>query len=146
MQDQRKRPLGVTIIAILSIIGGILLFFAGIAIMIGAAFFPLIQQDISNELPPSYRIFFSQIGLWAFGGFSTGLGIAFIILAIGLLKRKSWAWTGMLVVQIIGIISDILFLFIAGYDVVSTIIGLAISGIIIYYLYRSNVKAYFGKK
>jgi multisubunit Na+/H+ antiporter MnhB subunit len=60
----------------------------------------------------------------AFGGVILAIAIASFVVAYGLLKGLGWAWTVTVILSIISII---------------------ISGIILYYLYRPHVKAYFGK-
>jgi len=78
------------------------------------------------------------------------IGIAFIILAIayfvmayGLWKGKTWAWAISLILAGIGIILGIASL--VSKNGSGAIIQIIINGIIIYYLYRPNVKAFFGK-
>ncbi len=53
-----------------------------------------------------------------------------------------WGWTGAVGLSIIGIIDSIMNI-IAGYW--PSIFTLILSGIILYYLYRPHVMAYFGK-
>lgn len=112
MEKQQNRPLGVTIIAILMIIVGIL------SVVFGAIFFLV-------------------------GGFvPVAVGIASIAMAYGLWKGKRWAWTITLILSAIGVISGIASIAIGN---VGGIVSVIIYGVIIYYLYRPNVKAFFGK-
>ena len=74
-------------------------------------------------------------------------------------KRKGWAWTIAVILTIIAIVIEIVSvvsasLVSASYfsdlnalvsGIIAHIIGIAINGVILYYLYRPNVKAYFGK-
>ena len=119
--NQQSRPLGVSIIAALQILGGI--------IYIAAAFL------------------FGSIGLMGGGGMDAmggsfvtaifvGIAIPCFIMSWGLLKGKSWAWTITLILTIIGLVMSIISL---------NIIGVIIDVIILYYLFRPHVKAYFGK-
>jgi hypothetical protein len=62
------------------------------------------------------------------------------MLAYGLWKGRSWAWTWTFVFSIIGLIVSII-----GIAVGIGIIGVVIYAVIIYYLTRSRVKAFFGK-
>ena len=87
------------------------------------------------------------------------VGIGYLVVSYGLLKAKRWAWIVTVILTIIAIITQVT-------SVISTstlteslatditallsgitahIIGIAINGIILYYLYRPNVKAFFGK-
>ena len=113
MESQKDRPLGVTIIAILTIIGGILFLFSGLVLLI--------------------------IGI---GIILLALGIAYFIMAYGLWNGRGWAWTITLILSVIGIIIAIVS---TAAGNVATIINVIIYAIVIYYLYRPNVKAFFGK-
>jgi uncharacterized membrane protein HdeD (DUF308 family) len=113
MENQRHRPLGITIIAILAIIAGISSIAVGVPLLV------------------------VLIGI----GFII-LGIVYLAVAYGLWKGKKWAWTVTLIVSVISIIIGIASLATGN---VGAIIQIIISAVIIYYLYRPNVKAYFGK-
>ena len=120
VSDQKVRPTGVTILAILEIISGIS------AIGAGSMF-----ATMSGMM---------GIDVAAYAGAVSGgmiaLGIASFIMAWGLLKGKSWAWTITLILTIIGLASN---------AVSFNVIGIIINAIVLYYLYRPHVKAYFGK-
>ena len=113
MESQKHRPLGVTLIAILTIIGGIIFLASGLVLLL--------------------------IGI---GIILLALGIAYLVMAYGLWKGKGWAWTITLILSAIGIIVAIVSVAAGN---VSAIISIIIQGIVIYYLYRPNVKAFFGK-
>jgi uncharacterized membrane protein HdeD (DUF308 family) len=113
MENQKHRPLGVTIIAILTIIGGIIFLASGLVLLI--------------------------VGI---GIVLLALGIAYLVMAYGLWKGKGWAWTITLILSVIGIILGIVSIAAGN---IGAIIGIIINGVVIYYLYRPNVKAFFGK-
>jgi uncharacterized membrane protein HdeD (DUF308 family) len=113
MESQKHRPLGVTVIAILTIIGGIIFLVSGLVLLI--------------------------IGI---GIILLALGIAYLVMAYGLWKGKGWAWTITLILSAIGIIVAIVSIATGN---VGAIISIIINGVIIYYLYKPNVKAFFGK-
>jgi uncharacterized membrane protein (DUF2068 family) len=71
------------------------------------------------------------------------LGFAYFVMAYGLLKGKRWAWTITLILSVIGIILSISTIFVRAN--VGAIIHITINAVVIYYLYRPNVKAFFGK-
>ncbi|MGI0052005.1 MAG: DUF7144 family membrane protein [Nitrososphaeraceae archaeon] len=130
----QHRPTGITIIAILMIIGGIILLFTGITpLFLG----PLISIDISD-----YQ--FSQLGLLiTIGGLVlVGLGIASLIVSWGLLKGKRWARTITLIISFIAIIFAIISLVSSGE--LTHVISIIIYGIIIYYMFTNKVKLFFG--
>ena len=152
---ETKRPVGVTIIAILAIIGGILLLFGGIAFV---ALAPILSQintidDDSNSsfslningtdvtVPKNaFLIFGGFLGI--IGGALIVIGIAGFVVAWGPLIGKGWAWIVTIIVAIISIILNLIVVISGGLE---NIIGLIIYGIIIYYLYRPSVKSYFGR-
>lgn len=113
MESQKYRPLGVTIIAILTAIGGIVFLASGAALLI--------------------------IGI---GIIFLVLGVAFLVVAYGLWRGKRWAWTTTLILSVIGIIVAIASLAVGN---MGAIVSIIIHGVVIYYLYRPNVKSFFGK-
>ena len=138
----KKRPTGVTIIAILIIIGGILLLLAGIAgVVVGSL---SISQIIG-------------LGFVIIGAIILAVGIGYLVVSYGLLKGKKWSWTITVVLLFIGIAINVVSIIIFGYFTFDTdtssflttnsgsIAGIIISVIILYYLYRPHVKSYFGK-
>ena len=125
MESQKQRPLGVTIIAILTAIGGIVFLATGIA---GVVASPFVSE-------------FSGLSA-ATGIISLLLGIAYLVMAYGLWKGKRWAWTITLILSVIGIILAVASIAVGN---VGAIVSIIIHGIVIYYLYRPNVKAFFGK-
>ncbi|HZB98413.1 MAG TPA: hypothetical protein VE226_00265 [Nitrososphaeraceae archaeon] len=138
----KKRPTGVTVIAILIIIGGILLLLAGIAgVVVGSL---SISQIIG-------------LGFVIIGAIILAVGIGYLVVSYGLLKGKRWSWTITMVLLFIGIAINVVSIIIFGYFTFDTdtssflitnsgsIAGIIISVIILYYLYRPHVKSYFGK-
>jgi hypothetical protein len=84
-----------------------------------------------------------------FGAFGTAIGAVLVAIAIvsfvvayGLLKGRGWAWTVTVILSIISIVWNAITIATANYG---GIVSIIISGIILYYLYRPHVKAYFGK-
>ena len=132
-QQQKHRPLGVTIIAILTIIGGIAFLASGITAVTVAPFLSGTGTNNTNMLA----------GLSAVTGAALlTLGLAYFVMALGLLKGKGWAWSLTVVLSCIGI----------ALGLVSTVTGnigaifnVVINGVILYYIYRPYVKSFFGK-
>ncbi len=82
----------------------------------------------------------------AFGAVLVALAIVSFIVAYGLLKGKGWAWTVTLILSIISIVFNAISIAAtAATNLIGGIISIIISAVIIYYLYRPHVKAYFGK-
>jgi hypothetical protein len=130
---ERSRPRGIVIIAILMIISGIISVIIGLSSLV----FGLALSGISElELPGFAAIF---IGV---GAFTLALGIATLIVSWGLLKGKGWAWLLTVIIAIISIIGSIVSI---ASGSIWHIILLIIYGAIVYYMFRPDVKAYFGR-
>jgi len=186
LAKQIKRPIGVTIIAILTIVGGIILTFGGISLLAFGAFFTSVpidvfiseqlqrqqeqlqlqqqqQQQQQQELQNAAELqalaqFLGGIGI-AIGAILLAVGIGYLVVSYGLLKGKGWAWIITVILTIIAIAVQIVSgvtasMFNASFiddtnsfatGIIAQIVGIAINGVILYYLYRPNVKAFFGK-
>ena len=70
------------------------------------------------------------------------LGIAYFVMAYGLWNGRRWAWTITLIISGIGVIVGIASIIIGNFG---SIISIIINSAIIYYLYRPDVKTFFGK-
>jgi uncharacterized membrane protein (DUF2068 family) len=121
----KNRPLGVTIVAILAIIGGIFFIIGGLA--------PLAIAAIVPEF---------SVLLIGIGSILIAIGIGYLVVSYGLMKAKGWAWSITLVLSYVGIVFGIIS--IIGGNFLS-IIHLIISIVIIWYLYKSQIKSFFGK-
>jgi hypothetical protein len=78
----------------------------------------------------------------AIGAVLLAIAIASFVVAYGLLKGLGWAWTVTVILSIISIVFNAISIATGN---LSAIISIIINGIILYYLYRPYVKAYFGK-
>jgi hypothetical protein len=154
--EKMHRPLGVTIIAILTIISGILLLLGGVSLIAIGALISVTPVDTSATTTNSQPIaqFLSVL---------LAIGIGYLVMFLGLLKGRGWAWTITIILLLIGIAiqmistatgavfnaslssssNDATNSVISG--IIGSIIGIAIDVVIVYYLYRPHVKAYFGK-
>jgi hypothetical protein len=173
LTEKVNRPIGVTIIAILTIIIGIIAIFVGVSLVAFGAFFsvsPPISLSESNnnttitdDVPLQLVQFFGVISAIV-GAVLLAIGIGYIVMSYGLLKGKGWGRTITIILIIIGIGIQVLSaitgpVFIASIvntddadasnslieGIICSIIGIAISILIQYYLYRRYVKTYFGK-
>ena len=127
------RPMGITILAVLSAIGGVLSILAGIALIglggVGAA-------------STGQAALFGMGAI--FGLLILASGIASLAFAYGAWTLQPWAWTLGVALQILSIALAV-FAVIGGSDISSQIIGVAISAIILYYLMQPSIKAAFGR-
>ena len=137
------RPLGVTVIAILNIISGIVMILAGIGLAAAGAILPAMTSIDPNAQGQLAVAGFLGVAGAFLGGIMIILGIISFIVAWGLLKGKAWAWIVTVILSVISIIIAIISLFGGNFG---SIISIIISGVIIYYMFRPHVKAYFGRK
>ena len=149
----KSRPTGVTIIAVLNIIGGVIMLLIGIGLAVAGAIIPFVPQSEFQQQQQNLTagdIDLSQIppslvggGLLAIGGILIAIGILSFVVSYGLLKGRTWAWTLTVVLSIISIVLNVISIAAGN---IASIVSVIISGIILYYLFRPHVKAYFGKK
>ena len=118
---KRIRPFGVTLLAILVIISGVIA-------IVGGIFFATIASLLDIDFLGAMS------GIVA--GILVAIGIASFVMAWGLLDGRPWAWTATLVLTIISIIFEL---------ASANFVGLIIDAIVLYYLFRPHVKAFFGK-
>lgn len=113
------RPLGVTILAILQLLGGILGVLGGFGSIALAALVP--------EL---------ELLMMALGAILLIVGLVGLIVGWGLYTMKSWAWMLAMILNIINIIMAVI-----SFDIVSLIIPV----IIVLYLNQPDIKSRFGR-
>ena len=143
-ETNSNRPIGVTIIAILIIIGGIVLLIGGLLFLAFAGILSSIENSSNSSIGIATLISLPlSLGMVI-------IGIIYLIVSYGLLKGKGWAWIITIIVIIIELIIQIVSAVITGLvsssidaALTSHIIGIIISGVIIFYLYTPNVRAYF---
>ena len=131
------RPTGVTILAVLSAIGGVFGLLAGVAL--------LGLGGIAAGATGNAAFF----GLGAFAGIITvAIAIAQLAFAYGAWTLQPWAWSLGVVLSLVSIVWSVVGA-ISGGDIVSGLIAqaipIAISAIILYYLNTPGVKAAFGR-
>jgi multisubunit Na+/H+ antiporter MnhG subunit len=147
-ENKNNRPTGVTILAILQIIVAIVLL-AGALGMFGVAALSGIEEvkDAIGEEVPEWFVDNAAVFFGAIGAIFLILAIIGFILGYGYLKGIGWTWTVGIIIAVLSIIGDILQTLgdRSADALISAVIGIVFSLIIIYYLTRPNVKAFFGK-
>ncbi len=86
---------------------------------------------------PELSIVFLSIG-----SVLIAIGIGYLAVSYGLLKGRGWAWSIALILSYIGIVIAIISILSGN---LISVINLAINIAIVYFLYRPQVKAFFGK-
>jgi len=140
-----ERPAGVTIIAVLGIIGGAVLAVIGLILCTGGALFSGMAQR-----PLGIMI---GAGSAVVGVILLGIAALYIVTAIGLLKLQAWARILAIILTVGGLFLSVLGLFDAfRYPhmlfffgvLVRHIVVIAIDVWILVYLFQPNVKQAFG--
>ena len=132
-QPSPARPLGVTILAILSGIFGVLGLLSGLALFgLSGLIGTVGGTSISGLGMPAALMTLA----------TAGLALAF---AYGAWTLKPWAWPLGLAFAAFAVVSGVLGLAGGTTEITSVIVGLAIAGLVVWYLMRPTVKAAFGR-
>ena len=134
-----QRPTGVTVLAVLALIGGlIMVFFGGFEAMLG----PMLGEEMARQS--------GEAADAAVGGVMAFMGVGFLVVGIvqlvtayGLFTLKSWAWMLAVVLQFIALVMNGLQL--TGDKMGAAVISMLIAIGILYYLFRPHVKQAFGR-
>ncbi len=132
-----QRPTGVTILAILALIGGVFGIIAGLALIAGGAFLGAVTETAGIA------------GLGFIFGILTLLGAVLeLAFFFGAWAAKAWGWILGVIAAIwsiaVGVITAVLSGDIVG-GLMGNIISFVIAGVILYYLNTPAVKQYFGR-
>jgi hypothetical protein len=137
---QQQRPTGITILAILGIIGGVLGILGGCGVVAGGALLGAAgaQAGVGDA---------AGMGglLSVYGIVILLLAVADIVFGIGAWTLKPWAWMLGLVLQGISVVIALVSIVAGWSSFGSQIIGLAVNAVIIYYLMTPDVKKAFGR-
>jgi uncharacterized membrane protein (DUF2068 family) len=151
------RPTGVTILGVLFVIGGAFALLGGIGTLAAIPFaVNMIPNAVNNGLEingqpltadqQSVLIEGSGPVLTALGAILIPLGITSLVVAYGLFKAKTWAWSIAVVLSAFLFAINIISLVTGSMSAITgAVIGMAINAIVLYYLSRRNVRQYFGK-
>ncbi len=127
-----NKPLGVKVIACLAIAGG--LFTIG-GMLFGGG---LLQEAVKKGELTSFQMLYG-----------TAFAVLGIIFGIGLLKVKKWAWFGEVIMTVLSVILQLISIpaslnkNLGSAGIVGIVLGLLISGVIIAYLLRKDIKQLF---
>ena len=138
---QKCRPVAVSIIVILTVIGGIAFISGGIMMIVVAPLLSNANMNTSNIQPTIVSQEFITTSR-AVGAAIIALCISYFVMSYGLLKGKPWAWNTTITLSVIGIALGTSSIITGN---VGAILSIIINVIVLYYLYRPYVKVYFGK-
>jgi hypothetical protein len=133
MMQRASRPVGITILAIFEILIGIVGLFASLVIIGFSALLSTL---------PTVGSLLGAVGL-IIGGVVLFFSIIWLATGVGFLHGKGWSWTlGMIfsILSLLGAIGALTIGLITG-----GVGGLIFWGLMLYYLTRTHVKAFFGK-
>ncbi len=130
-----ERPTGVTILAALQVLAGLVFVVFGAIVLIVAG---LLRIWGVRPQAPMLPLFLGGLIIAVVGGIMVIIGIVSFAVAYGYMNGRGWAWTLGLVIAVLGLIMGIL-------SLPNGVIGILIDALIIYYLTRPHVKRFFGK-
>jgi hypothetical protein len=133
-----KRPVGVTILAVIAIIYGIFSLLLALLGLLGSA---LLASGVGNVRYAAGTLAYATIS-------DAVLGILYLAFGIGAFRLKGWAWTTGVVALVLDVVRQIVGVVIHGFsasNIVGFIITIVIALVVLWYLFRPNVRAAFGK-
>jgi len=145
-----SRPFGVTLLAMLTLLGGLLylataLGFFGLALLAD-------QAEVVERLGPGTPDWLTDDYFLAFillGIFVLIIAAAFFVATQGLLAGSGWAWTLAVIVTLLSLVGNLVSMYTYGLDdqatVASTLFGFILAAIVLAYLATSRVRRFFGK-
>jgi len=140
MTQQQQRPTGITILAVLAIIGGLFSLFGGCTVVAGGALIGAMGAQAGVNGAAAGGGLLSVYGIVILA-----IAVADIVFGIGAWTLKPWAWMLGLVLQGLNVVVALVSI-VAGWSTFGgQIIGLAINAVIIYYLMTPDVKKVFGR-
>jgi hypothetical protein len=150
-QQYKSRPGGITILTILQGITSFLTSLGGVALLVLSAFFAaggwdlIPEEELADALQqiPWASTFTSVQFFTLTTAFLAGIGLVLLIVGIlgfimtwGLWSGKGWARLITMIVAVIGIITGI-------FNLPGSLISILIDVVILYYLTRPHIKAYY---
>jgi hypothetical protein len=134
------RPTGVTILAILALIGGVFGIIGGLGLIAGGA---LIGGMIGGAAGVGFGGLAFVIGI-----VTLGIAIAELFFAYGAWALKPWGWSLGVIIALTSIVWAVIVAFLSG-DLVNGLISggisIIVAAIILYYLNTPEVKSAFGR-
>lgn len=140
------RPVGVTIVGVMSIVAGAMMAFAGVAALLVLTAGASVAEGFASAYLPSWMgavgALVLVIALLAFLVLG-GLAALTISAGVGSLRGRSWGWVLTLIV--LGLIGVNALLGVADGDV-TDLFGVAVAGLVGWYYFTPEVRAWFGRR
>ncbi len=136
-----KRPVGVTILAVIAIIYGIFSLLLALLGLLGSALAASGAVNVASRY---------SVGTLVYATISDAvLGILYLVFGIGAFQLKGWAWTTGIVALALDVVRQIVGVVIirglSASKIVGASITLVIAALLLWYLFRPTVRAAFGK-
>lgn len=135
-----QRPVGVTILAVLAIIYGIFSLLLALLGLLGASLLAAGVGDVATRY---------SAGTLVYATISDAvLGILYLAFGIGAFRLKGWAWTTGVAALVLDVVRTIVGVVIQGFSagrIVGPSITIVIALLVLWYLFRPNVRAAFGR-
>jgi hypothetical protein len=138
MAEGVRRPIGVTLVGILYFLSGLLTLLVGVGLA-------LVDPSVFNGTPLEGV---GQTALFVAGGIFAAIGLISLLIAFGCFKGWGWTWTLGVIFAVIGILVALFSGWSYGWTsgtMFSMVISILIEILILVYLFRPGVKAWFGK-
>lgn len=136
----QQRPMGITILAILAAVGG-LLGLIGVCSLIGLG--GLLGGALAAGGLPGAGVLVGGLSVF-FSLYSIAVAILDLVFAYGAWYLKPWAWILGIITQGLSLLQNLINIF-NGESFFGQLIGIAISAAILYYLFTPEVKRAFGR-
>ncbi len=137
---QQQRPTGITILAVLALIGGIFGICGGLGGIVGGSFLGGIAASAgaSNATALGGMVVVYSIVALIFA-------VADLVFGFGAGTLKPWAWMLGMVLFGLNIVFNLVAVIAGWSSLTSVLISIVIGGVIIYYLLTPDVKKAFGR-
>lgn len=134
-----KRPAGVTILAVLAIIYGIFSLLLALLGLLGSALLAAGVAAVANKY---------SAGSLVYATISDAvIGILYLAFGIGAFSLQRWAWTAGVVALVLEVVRQIVGVVFQGFStgkIVVAILYIVVALVVLWYLFRPNVRAAFG--
>lgn len=131
----QERPTGVTILAALQVLAGLIFVGLGAIVLVVAGLLGIAGFRPQGPMVP---LFLGGFVMGIVGGIMIIIGIISFAVAYGFLNGLGWAWALGLAIAVFGLILGLL-------SLPGGVVPILIEILIIYYLTRPHVKRFFGK-
>lgn len=129
MQGGMARPTGVTILAVLAAIGGVFAILGGLALLgLGGLFAATGLGGLA----------------FVFGLLLLAVGVAELAFAYGAWTLQPWGWSLGILISVANVVISIVQVALGYAEITGVVVGIIISGVIIYYLNMPDIRRAFG--